>query len=545
MLDLLRDQLAAQPLTLLFATVGLGFILSHLRFRGVTLGVAAVLFVGLALGAWGGHLFQLPEIVSQLGLLLFVYAIGLQAGPSFFRILGRQGWGIASLALSAVLLGGAVAFLAAWGLKLDPALAVGLFCGGMTNTPALAAATAALHGTPRAALPTVGYSIAYPLGVAIPILLAELVARLGRVNIPEATRRAERDAEGFSAPPAALNLEVTNPALDEVALGATPLAQLPVWVSRVARLQHQSVATPESVIKLGDVLRIVGTTEALAEAQALVGTIAEGPGPEVKRDEVDFRRIILTNAELVGRKVRDLGLTAHRSGVITRVRRGDQDFMPSPETVLERGDRLRVVARVDQLDEITRYLGDSLRALRETDFLSLSLGVVLGLMLGQLKIPLPGAMNLQLGLAGGPLVAALVLGAWGRSGPIIWTLPPAANLALRQLGLVLFFAAVGLNAGGHFGGALTTQGPALIGAGAVITLLSTLLLLGGAMKLLKADWVTATGLLAGGQTQPALLAFAGDRSHSEAPNVAYVAIMPTAMLAKILLAQGLLWIMLR
>ncbi|MNY26242.1 putative transporter [compost metagenome] len=190
---------------------------------------------------------------------------------------------------------------------------------------------------------------------------------------------------------------------------------------------------------------------------------------------------------------------------------------------------------------VARYFGDSFKGISETDFLSLSIGALMGIALGLLRLPLPGGMQLQLGLAGGPLLVALVLGRLGRTGPIIWSLPLAANQALRQLGLVLFFAAVGLRSGRHFAAALSAHGPELVAVGAIATLASSAILLWGAMALLRADWVSAAGLMAGGQTQPALLAFANERARSEAPNRAYAAIMPLAMIAKILGAQLLLW----
>ena len=544
MLESLREALTAHPLLLLFLTVGLGYLLSLVKIKGIGLGVAAVLFAGLGLGMWGGHAFELPELVSQLGLLIFVYAIGVQAGPLFFRILRKSGLGLTLLALATVTATGAAAAWAVRAFGISPELGIGLFCGAITNTPALAAVSESLRGTPGALLPTVGYSIAYPLGVALPILLAELVLHLGKIDMPKAVKQAESATCEHHGTPSACNLAVTSELLIGRSLAETPLAQLPVRVSRIQRGEAVMVARPETVLEAGDFLRVVGTEEDLAKARELVGgDAAEAVGLEFRRDPVDFRRMILSTPRLIGRKLGDIELERRFEAVVTRVRRGDQDFVPTAETVLERGDRLRVVARRDQMSEIGRYLGDSTRAFSETDFLSLSVGIVLGILLGILKLPLPGGGSVHLGLAGGPLVVALVLGWLGRTGPLIWSLPPAANLAFRQLGLVLFFSAVGLRAGGNFAAALAHQGPILIAVGAGLTLLATGLLLGGAMIVLRMDWVSAAGALAGGQTQPALLTFAGDRSHSEAPNVVYTAIMPTAMIAKILVAQIMLWVL--
>lgn len=546
MLDVLREALAAQPLLLLFLAVGLGYLLSLLKIKGIGLGAAAVLFAGLGLGIWGGREFELPEIVSQFGLLLFVYSIGIQAGPLFFRILRRSGLGLTFLALGAVSAAGVAISLAVRWLGLSPELAIGLFCGAITNTPALAAVSETLRGTPEALLPTVGYSIAYPLGVAVPILLAEGVLHWGKIDLKEAVKHAEGATSEHQGAPTAINLVLTNPGVVGKALGETLLTRLTLHVSRIQRGDQVMVALSDTVLETRDILHLVGTADALEQAKQLVGHEAhQVAGPEKRREEIDYRRMILSTPDLVGRKLGEIGLGKRFEAVVTRIRRGDQDFVPTADTVLERGDRLRVVARVDQMPAIARYLGDSIRAFSDTDFLSLSVGIVIGILLGIIRFPLPGGATVQLGLAGGPLVVALILGWIGRTGPLIWSLPPAANLAFRQLGLVLFFAAVGLRAGGHFAEALGAQGPLLVALGGGVTALSTVILLGGAMILLRMDWVSAAGALAGGQTQPALLTFADDRSRSEAANVVYTAIMPTAMIAKILAAQILVWVLAR
>lgn len=544
MIENLRDALSHAPLVVLFLTIGLGYLLSHLKFRGVGLGVATVLFVGLAMGAWGGKAFELPEIVSQFGLLLFVYAIGLEAGPAFFRVLRRRGLGLAGLAIVAVVLAAGISILAAKFLGLDPGLAVGVFCGSLTNTPALAAVNEALRGTSGALAPTVGYSISYPLGVILPILLVEFTLRSRRIDLRREARSAELQAGHFTEPPTARNFRVTNEAAVGVPIGQLPLAHMPLRISRVMRGDELSVATAATVLALGDMVHVVGPRSALDEARELIGPeVADAPSHLSRREEVDFRRMILSNPKLVGHPLAELGLDQDFEATVTRLRRGDRDFVPTADTILERGDRLRIVARADQMDRVAKYIGDSFRGISEMDFLSLSVGMVLGLLLGMIRVPLPGGISLHLGLAGGPLLVALFLGWRGRTGPFIWSLPLAANLALRQLGLVMFFAAVGLRSGGHFAQAFATQGPLLLMVGAVVTVGSAIVLLWGSMWLLKQDFVSATGHLAGGQTQPALLTFAGERAQSEAPNAAYVAIMPTAMIAKILVAQLLLWVL--
>ncbi len=541
------DALLHNQLVLLFATVGAGYLLSQFKFRGVNFGVATVLFVGLGLGAASHGQLQLPEVVSQLGLLLFVYTIGLQAAPAFFPGLRRRGLPLLVLALGAVGTAGVFAWMAAGLLNLDPALAVGLFCGATTNTPALAAVTDTLRNTKLFNLPAVGYSVAYPLGVLIPLLTADFIARFGNLDIAAETRRAESNLDGVPQKATSRNLLVLSPAIAGKTVQESPLTGIGVRISRVQHGQNVELARPDAVLHMGDVVHVVGSLEQVAQAEKLVGPEIHVPGPETRRDQVETRKVFLSNPELVGRRLGDLEPTFEHDweAVVARIRRGDLEFVPTADTRLERGDQLRIVARADHMESAARHFGDSFREINETDFLSLSLGVLLGLALGMIKIHLPGGISLQLGLAGGPLLVALLVGWLGRTGPVVWTMPLSTNLAFRQFGLVLFFAAVGLRSGSHFIEALATQGPALIIAGAAVTLAATAVLLIGSFAFLKLDWVTGVGTLAGGQTQPALLSFVGERARSEAPNAAYVAIMPIAMVAKILAAQLLLFWLVR
>lgn len=537
----MTEFLATQPLMLLFVTIGLGYLLSHIQIKGVSLGIAAVLFVGLGLGAWGGGQFALPELVGKLGLLMFVYTIGLQAGPSFFRVFRRQGLQITLLAVAAVGAAAALSWLLARWLHLDPIVAVGLFCGGTTNTPALAVVSESLHGTPEAVLPAVGYSVAYPMAVLLPILLAQLALVMRHSNVQQEALKAEQNTGESHSHPASINLVIESPSLDGLAIRDSLFAKQGLIISRVQRGEDILVGTGSVVLHQGDILHVVGEQTALQTLSDLVGREIRAAGPESDRTQVDFRRIVLTNPALVGKHLSDLQLESEWGALVTRLRRGDVDFVPADQTVLERGDRLRIVAPLEKIPALSKYLGDSLRSLTETDFASLSLGVLLGLLLGELVIPLNSQISFKLGTAGGPLVMALLLGWLGRTGPVIWSLPMEVNFTFRQLGLVLFFAAVGLRSGGAFIQALQQQGLLLIGVGSLITAVSTLILLVGSLWLFKWDWVTATGILAGGQTQPAILAFVDKMAKSEAPNTAYVSIMPAAMLLKIILAQLLLW----
>jgi putative transport protein len=287
----------------------------------------------------------------------------------------------------------------------------------------------------------------------------------------------------------------------------------------------------------------VGAPEELEKVVLFFGDVSAEP-IDLDRDELDYRRIFVSNPKVFGRRLRDLDL-AHRFGaVVTRLRRGDVEFVPHGDTVLEPGDRVRVLTQRASLPAVTAFFGDSLRALSEIDILAFSLGLGLGLLLGLVPIPLPGGITLRLGLAGGPLLAALILGARGRTGPISWTLPYSANLTLRQTGLVLFLAGIGTRAGGAFFSTLhRADGIYILLAGAVITCSVAVLTLWIGHRLLKIPLSLLGGMLAGLQTQPAVLGFALEQTENDLPNIGYATVYPTAIVLKIVLAQVVLVLM--
>ncbi|MFN3562190.1 MAG: aspartate:alanine exchanger family transporter [Chloroherpetonaceae bacterium] len=538
-LDLLRDFLSQNTIALLFLTIGFGYLLSKVEFKGVGLGVASVLFVGLAVGAFGEGRFKVPDVVGQLGLLLFVYTVGLQSGPGFFRILRQRGVSLTLLAVVSICAVAAVASLCATLFSVNGAIVVGMFCGSLTNTPALAAATEAIGNHPDASLIAVGYSVVYPLAVVLPILFSLAIASIRRIDIARETARAEETAGTKTEAPVGKNFVLQHAELVGKTVREALLIPFGVRVSRIKRGSDVFVGVANTVLQHGDVLRVVGSELAVQRAGDAIGPETT-ESPEAERKQVDFRRILLTNSSLVGKRLKELDLENTWGAVITRIRRGDIDFFPTDETVLERGDRLRVVAPTDRIADLTKYLGDSAKALSETDYLSLSLGILLAIGVGQIPIQV-GEFELKLGLAGGALLVSLVLGYLGRTGSLIWDLPLEIDATFRQLGLVLFFASVGIKSGAQFADAVSGQGFLLISIGALLTFTSAFLLLVGAMGILRLDWVTATGTLAGGQTQPAVLSFIGKLAKSEAPTIAYSAVFPTAMILKILLAQALLW----
>jgi putative transport protein len=548
-LGALHHLLATSTPALLFTVVGLGYFLGSIKIRGFTLGVSAVLFVGLAFGALDPQAFVVPEVIYVLGLILFVYTVGLQSGSVFFNLFRRQWLKLTALTVAAVAGAAVVTVVAAQLLGIGATVASGLFCGGLTNTPALAAAVEALRGSlagssldpaelrPLLDGPTVGYSIAYPFGVVGLILAMQLTTRLRRVDFAAERRRGGADGGVSGEEPQLREIRVTNRQLIGRSFGDAMLTELTGMVfTRIKRGTEVELATPDSVLAEGDVLVGVGTGASIRKAELLIGPTV-GEAMDRFSPDLGHRDLLVINRKVAGSTVAELGAEAGCAVVVSRIRRGGVHITPLPQATLELGDQVRVVAHRADLDRLTRLVGDPLKDISEADFLSFSLGLVLGVVVGLIPIPLGGGHVVRLGFAGGPLVVGLVLGRLGRSGPIVWTLPVNASMTLRQLGLLFFLAGVGTLAGGSFVHTVAHQGPTLLLAGALITIVSMVAALALSLRVFRYDAITAYGIVAGIHTQPAALAFANAHTGSERTNVSYAAVYPVALIAKIVLAQ--------
>ncbi len=524
----MKRLLRENPLLLLFVVAGVGFLLGKVRVAGVSLGIAAVLFAGLAFGALDPSI-ALPELVQLLGLVLFVYTVGLGSGPGFFASLGGRGLRYNGLALLAIALAVGLAALAARILHLDSARAAGLLAGASTNTPALAGVLDALRarGDANASAPVVLYSIAYPMGVLVPLLVIALARRFRSRRAPP------------SAPIAARIVNATVRVTRERAVSELHAHEaVHVAFGRLRRGDVVRVVHDDEILREGDLVTIVGRESDLAR---VIGVLGEPAEPiDLDRRALDFRRIFVSDPAICRRPLHALALDKHYDAVITRVRRGDVDFIPDGTTELELGDRIRVIAPRGRLDEIAKVFGDSYKALAEIDVITFSAGIALGLLLGKVPIPLPGGRHFELGLAGGPLIVGLVLGRLGRIGPFVFTPPFSASLTLRQLGLVLFLAAVGTRSGWAFATAVRGGSalPILAAAAAIALVVATSAIALG--RLMKIPSGVLLGVVAGIQTQPAILAFASEQTNDEAPNAGYATVYPLATIAKIIFAQGIL-----
>jgi putative transport protein len=542
------DFLASSPLLLLFTVIGVGWLVGSIRVLGFSLGPAAVLFVGIFLGSLDSRL-RIPELLYVLGLVLFVYTIGLQSGPSFFSSFGKRALRANVFAFGAILLAAVMAYSVARLFGLDGLSMVGVFCGALTNTPALAASIEAIRGAPggaavtaldmqlRTSAPVIGYSVAYPFGVIGVLLAFHLVGKLQKGTVPggQETGPAAGETPG---PLYGRTYRVVNPGV----FGKTVASLLGdgshhgFVLSRVRHGEETSLVYAETTLARDDLVVAVGNMAAHERARILFG---EESNLEIQTEnkEFDFRRIDVSDKRVIGKTIRELNIQNLLDATITRVRRGDVDFVPTGETVLERGDRVRVLTWAGNLDRVARFLGDSVRSGSEADFLSLSVGLVIGVLMGIAPLPLPGGGTFTLGFAGGPLIAGLLLGRLQRSGPITWGMPFSVNLTLRQVGLVLFLAGIGTKAGDGFVGTVEHGGWLLMAVGAGITAVTTLFVLIGGSRFLRLSHPSVMGLMSGIQTQPACLAYANEHGGADAPNVWYASVYPVSMISKIILVQ--------
>lgn len=535
--------LESSPFLLLMVVAGLGYLLGKIQIAGFGLGVAAVLFVGLGAGALGDGL-KLPELVFQLGLILFVYTVGLSSGPGFFGALRARGLRDNLLVVSCLALGALVTVLLARSFGVQGRYAAGLYAGGLTNTPALAAVLdyARGHSGPELresmlAEPVIAYSVAYPmgvLGVLVVIFAAQRVFRTDYAAEAEAAKKSGLVPEEIVD----LTVRVTRTELAGRTLGDLQAEYgWPVVFSRHRHGDEVLLATRDSRIAEGDLLAVIGSRQSTSR---VVDVLGEPSAEPLLRDRsvIDFRRVFVSSNEVTGRRIRELALPQRFGAIVTRVRRGDVDFLARADMVLEPGDRVRVVAPAERIGEVSAFFGDSIKALSEIDVGVFGLGVALGLLLGMVPIPLPGGLDFKLGLAGGPLIAGLVLGALGRSGPLVWHMPYNANLTLRQLGLILFLAGVGTRSGQAFVRTLGSEsGLVLFALGLLLTVLTAATALIVGHKLLKVPMSMMLGVLSGLHTQPAVLAFSTEQAKNELVNLGYATVYPMATVAKIVAAQ--------
>lgn len=534
--------LSESSLLLLFLVLAVGAPLGKIRIAGVNLGIASILFTGLAFGALAPNI-KLPAIVYEIGLVLFIYCIGISSGEQFFGNLKRKGWQENILTFGAIIFVFLVVVLIGALSSIKSSYLAGVFAGSLTNTPSLAASLEFIKASAPVSLiesalaePVVAYSVCYPMGVMGMILAIVLFQKIFKTSLKANAQLT--DAEKLTN----ATVVVSN---DKV-IGST-IAELRtahglnVVFGRIKRGATSFLALDSLSLEKGDLMTIVGKPAQIEKALSLLGIRSES-NLEMDHQQLDVRRMFVSNHDLVGQSLKDLNLPHTMGIIITRIRRGDSDILPNAETTLQFGDRVRVLTGRNDLALASKFFGDSYAAQSEVDILTLGLGVAAGFFLGMIPIPLPGGIILKLGIAGGPLIVALLLGSVNRIGKLVFVMPYSANSTIRQLGLVLFLAGVGTRSGYAFRETMTQsdQGINFFLIGAAITISIGFLFLFVGHRFLRIPFPRLAGMLAGFQTQPAVLAFVNEQAKSEQPNIGYSSVFPIATLTKIIFAQILL-----
>jgi putative transport protein len=529
MLDLAREIIGTQPILTLFLAIGVGYLVGQINIGGFSLGVGAVLFVGLALGAFAPKA-SIVGPIGLTGLIMFLYGIGILYGRQFFEgMAGAAGRKYNLLALVAVVAGLLVALGLGhtFGIKIGHTL--GMFAGSMTSTATLQAALDVMKNSD----PSIGYSIAYPFGVIGPILCIYFMTRKVQPKFPS-------KAQQFHMGEITLGDPIVGQTLNDV------LRSLPegVQVTMVRKGSQNMVPDGLIVLAPGDALLVIADRkEGLDSAAAKLGRLE--PGRLVKdRSALDYIRVFVGKAGMVGIPLSQLPMPAGFPSHILHVRRYDMDLVPTPDLMLEFGDRIGVLMPPDRREEIRRHFGDTVKATAEFSYVSLGLGMVMGVLLGLIPIPIPGVGVVTLGIGGGPLIVALILGKLRRTGPMLWTMPLPANIVLRNFGLAIFLAAVGINAGQPFVRTVAESGLTLLFIGAAVLLTTVLIVLLVGYYLMKIPYDDLVGVASGATGNPAILVYSTRMAPTERPDIGYAMIFPSMTIVKVIAVQivGLLFL---
>lgn len=533
----------------LVAVVGLAF--GSIPFWGVRLGIGGALFAGIAFAHFGITIDPtILEFVREFGLILFVYAIGLQVGPGFFNALKKDGLSLNLMAAAMVLLG--VATTAVVHLVIDVPLpaALGIMSGATTNTPSLAAAGQILKevaaSPDQRALPPLGYALAYPFGIFGIILTMILLRNVLKVDPSAEAAAFETQRRAGQAALETVNLEVRNQAVDGIRLCDIPgFAHLGVVISRVLHDGTQEVVDREHKIFVGDIVLAVGARKNLDDLRIILGGQVSTVDLKEMASEIRWERLVVTSQRGRGKTLAELDLAQSHRVVLSRVNRAGIELTPTGSLRLQFGDIVTAIGAPDHLREVAKLLGNKPDALQHAQIPPIFIGIALGVVLGSIPIAVPGLpAPLKLGLAGGPLVVAILLSRLGSLGPMVWFMPPVANAVLREVGIVLFLACAGLRSGGKFVDTLVHgDGMLWLACGVLITLLPLLIVGFVGRLMMRLNYLTLCGLLAGSLTDPPALAFANGLHKSEAQSLGYATVYPLVMFLRVLAPQVLVLIL--
>ncbi len=511
------------PIAVLFLIIAIGAAIGRINVFGVSLGSAAVLFVALAFGHLG---FKIPQQFADLGVILFVYSIGLQTGPRFFSGFKQRGIKFSQVGLIAILSAGAVTWLVSYWQELPAPLAVGMFAGALTSTPGLAAAVDTLSDPSV----SVGYGIAYPFGVICIVLFVQILPRL--LN----NKSFPRKEGGKRLSVSSKQYRIENPRCEGRTLLELDLHLMTDAI--ISRVWHEGSvlpARPDVVLQKGDVVLVVGPTGELAKCEWIFGS--ETSVEMHASSNVIARDVYVSDSRVAGKTLAQLQVTETFGVVISRLTREDMEFIPTGKLRLEIGDRIRIVGAPEDCNAFVGFIGQHEKKIHETSILPFSVGIVLGVILAYFPIHLPGGISIRLGLAGGPLFVGIVLGYFGGIGRLRLRTPYAVRYLLRELGLVFFLAGAGTEAGAQFFDVFREQGSAIILAGIIVTTVPMTVAFLLTRYYHKFDLPNALGAVCGIMTSTPGLGAISASMESDEPALAYATVYPIALIVVTIVAQ--------
>lgn len=539
----------ALTVSILALVAVVGLFIGNVKFRGIGLGIGGVLFGGIIVGHFVSQAgmtlsSDMLHVIQEFGLILFVYTIGIQVGPGFFASLRVSGLRLNLFAVLIVIIGGLVTAILHKLFDIPLPVVLGIFSGAVTNTPALGAGQQILRdlGTPMEMVDQMGmsYAMAYPFGICGILFTMWMLRVIFRVNVETEAQQHESSRTNGGALIRTINIRVENPNLHDLAIKDVPILNGDkIICSRLKREETLKVPSPDTIIQLGDLLHLVGQPADLHNAQLVIGQEVD-TSLSTKGTDLRVERVVVTNENVLGKRIRDLHFKERYDVVISRLNRAGVELVASGDISLQFGDILNLVGRPSAIDAVANVLGNAPQKLQQVQMLPVFIGIGLGVLLGSIPVFVPGfPAALKLGLAGGPLIMALILGRIGSIGKLYWFMPPSANLALRELGIVLFLSVVGLKSGGDFVNTLVNgEGLSWIGYGALITAVPLITVGILARMLAKMNYLTMCGMLAGSMTDPPALAFANNlHPTSGAAALSYATVYPLVMFLRIITPQ--------